>query len=234
MKTTHSRKRTLGLAICWLATACLADPGFKMVPMPMDTDGRFWIYRNGLAHPLMPFSPYGWMSDTTNLTSLIHVDLECADRPNTTFKTTRLPEKDRCIRVKLLWDDATWASIAFISGPDKPAWWGETNGGKYYNLTTLSKRKLIFYARGERGDEVIKPQLGALAGKPFGDSLSKPFIGEEIKLTRDWTRHEVDLSVVPAAELARVCNGFGVIAERSSQPDSTAQTIFYLDDIYFE
>lgn len=237
MKTTqpHKTKIALGLAIFSLAAACFADPGLKVVPMSMDTDGRFWVYRNGLTQPMMPFSPYGWMSDSTNLSELIHVDLECAERPNTVFKSTGSPEKERCIRIKLKWDaDSTWASIAFISGPDKPAWWGDTNKGRYYNLSTLGKKKLVFYARGEQGDEVIKVQLGALSGKPYGDSLSQPFISEEFKLTKDWTRHEVDVGTLSATQLAHVCNGFGVIAERASQSNSAQQTIFYLDDVYFE
>ena len=234
MKTTKTCKLALGLAIYSLVSACLADPGFKVVPMATDTDGRFWVYRNGRAEPMMPFSPYGWMSDTTNLTGLFNVDIECRDNPNTVFKSTGIAEKERCIRIKVSWDDATWGSVAFISGPDKPAWWGDTNKGRYYNLSTLTKKKLTFYSRGEKGDEVIKIQIGALAGKPFGDSLSKPFVSDEVKLTKDWTRHEVDLSGLPPAELARVCNGFGVLVERASQPGSVTQTIFYLDDIYFE
>ena len=235
MKKTQSCKLALGFVICSLAAACFADPGFKVVPMATDTDGRFWVYRNGLTQPMMPFTPYGWMSDSTNLTGLINVDIECRERPNTVFKSTGIPEKERCIRIKVTWDvDATWASIAFISGPDKPAWWGDTNKGKYYNLSTLAKKKLTFYARGEHGDEVIKTQIGALSGKPFGDSLAKPFVSDEVKLTKDWTRHEVDLSALPAAELAHVCNGFGVLVERASQTGSPTETIIYIDDVYFE
>jgi hypothetical protein len=133
------------------------------------------------------------------------------------------------------WAEATWASIAFISGTDKPPWWGETNsGGKYFNLGALPQKKLIFYARGSRDGDVIKAQIGALGDKPFGDSLAKPIISEDLKLTQEWKRFEIDLKPVPASDLAGICNGFGVLLELGSQSGSPAETQVYLDDIYFE
>jgi len=174
------------------------------------------------------------MSDVTNLTHLIQIELDCRDRPNAVSKPPNASEKERCIRMKVTWDEATWASVAFISGPDKPPWWGETNRGRYFNLSGLAKKKLVFHARGERGGECIKIQIGTLGDRPFGDSLQKPIVGEELKLTQDWVRHEVDLKDAPGSELSRICNGFGVIAERACQPGSPTETQFYLDDIYYE
>ncbi len=213
----------------WLRAADL-----KIRPLTLDLEGRFWVYRNGPAQPLMPYSPYAWMSDSTNLSSLIHMDLECRDHPNMVFRTPSASEPERCIRVVLNWDDATWASVAFISGPDRPAWWGDSNSGRYYNLNGLVKKKLVFYARGEHGDEVIKAQLGTLAGKPFGDSLKQPIVSDEIKLTQDWMRHEIDLGSEPSAELSRICCGFGFLVERSAQSGTVTNTTFYIDDVYFE
>jgi hypothetical protein len=201
----------------------------------IDTQGRFWIYRNGPTQPRMPFSPYGWMSDVTNnLSQLIHVDLEHRERPNTTFRVAGQAEKENCIKVKITWNDAGWAGIAFISGPDKPPWWGDSNRGRYFNLNSLPKKKLVFYARGERGGEVIKVQLGVLAGKPFGDSLQKPIMSEDLTLTAEWTKQEVDIKGVPSAELARICNGFGIVVDQASQPGPGTETQFYLDDVYYE
>ena len=200
----------------------------------LDAEGRFWVYRNGLAHPPMPFAPYGWMSDTTNLAQLIKIDLACADNPNQVIKAPGTSEKENCINVKITWGDATWASVAFISGPDKPPWWGDSNRGRYYNLAGLSKKKLVFYARGGSGGETIKIQLGMLGDKPFGDSMHKPLVGDDIVLTQDWTRHEIDLKDISSAELGHICNGFGFVVERNSQAGASAETVFYLDDIYFE
>ncbi len=66
--------------------------------------------------------------------------------------------------------DATWVSVAFISGPAKPPWRGETNRGRYFNLSGLTKKKLVFYARGEHGGEAAQAQMAILGDRPFGDS----------------------------------------------------------------
>ena len=219
----------------WLPTAGLLEAADLQVRQPtLDAEGRFWVYRNGPAHPPLPFSPYGWMSDETNMSNLINIDLECLDHPNEMSGTAQSTEKQSCLRTKINWGDATWASIAFISGPDKPPWWGENNRGRHYDLSGLAQKKLVFFTRGEHGGEVIKVQLGILGNKPFGDSLQQPFISDEMTLTQEWVRHEIDLKSIPGSDLKHICNGFGVIVERSSQPGSPDETVFYLDDIYFE
>jgi hypothetical protein len=235
MKRFIMHQSILFLALFSLAVERIhAAPDLQVRQPSLDNDGRFWVYRNGPTHPPMPFSPYGWMSDATNLAQIFQVDLECRDHPNTVWKASGLPERDRCIRIKVSWGDAAWASIAFISGSDKPPWWGDTNTGKYFNLGSLPKKKLVFYARGERGGEAIKAQIGVLGDKPYGDSLPKPIVSEELKLTQEWVRHEIDLKDVPNSDLAHICNGFSVFAERASQTGSGTETQFYIDDVYFE
>lgn len=222
-------------AVCLLPLAAIsAQPELHVRPPTLDADGRFWVYRNGLAHPPMPFAPYGWMSDVSNLTDVVKLDLTCTDNPNRIMKTSGLSEKDSCIRAQITWGDATWASVAFISGSDNPPWWGDTATGRYYNLASLTKKKLIFFARGEHGGESIKVQVGILGDKPYGDSLHKPIVSEEIPLTQDWTRYEIDLQNVPANELEHICNGFGFTVARDNQNGSPNETVFYLDDIYYE
>lgn len=235
MRHPNAFQSVLTLAVLALAAGHLcAAPDLQIRPPVMDGEGRFWVYRNGPTQPRMPFLPYGWMSDTTNLTQLGQIDLESNDHPNTAIKTAGISEKEHCMRVKLVWGDATWASIAYISGPDKPAWWGETNRGRYYNLSVLPKKKLVFHLRGDHGGEIIKVQMGVLGDKPFGDSLTKPIVSAEIKLTQAWVRYEIDLKDVPNAELANICNGFGVNVEHDSQPGNPTETQFFIDDVYFE
>jgi hypothetical protein len=235
---TQKGKQTMAAFVMFTLTAglVLAASDLRIRTPTYDAYGRFWVYRNGPDHPHMPFLPYGWMSDatTTDLAQVIQVNLECQDRPNALLKNSTPAEKDYCIRAKISWGDATWASIAFISGPDKPAWWGETNTGSYFDLSSLPKKKLVFFARGERGGEIIQAQIGLLGGKPYGDSLAKPVVSEDLKLTQDWTRYEMDLSGVSSAELARICNGFGVIAQLAKQPGTPTETVFYIDDVFYE
>jgi hypothetical protein len=236
MKHRHANRFVLGLSLLALtASSVRSDPSAAQIHQPtLDSEGRFWVYRNGPLQPKMPFAPYGWESDGTNLSSIIHIDLDCRDHPSLAIKPPR-PERELCISLKVIWSEATWASVAFISGTDKPPWWGETNsGGKYYNLGALPLKRLVFYARGGRAGDVIKAQIGALGDKPFGDSLAKPLVTQELKLDLEWKRFEVDLKGVSATDLASICNGFGVVLELGSQPGSPAETQIYLDNIYFE
>jgi hypothetical protein len=236
MKTIKNKLPRLlpALAGLVLTIGCLHAADLDVRTPVLDEQGRFWVYRNGPTHPPMPFAPYGWMSDTTNLTHLLSVDLNCHDQPNTKVSSDPSTEVERCIDMRINWADATWASVAFISGPSKPPWWGETRRGRYFNLSDLPHKKLVFYARGKRGGEVIQAQFGALGAKPFGDSLPSPITSEELKLTSDWVRYEIIMKDIPAAGLAHICNGFGVVAERASQTGAADETEFYLDDIYFE
>ncbi len=223
-----------------LAAGSLFAADLRVRQPVLDAEGRFWVYRNGLAHPPMPFSPYGWMSDiTNNLSSLIKIDLDCTDQPNQDQPTqgTATPASDErqcCIRTTINWGDATWASVAYIPGPDQPPWWGENDSGRHYDLSALPKKKLVFFVRGDHGGGTIKIQFGLLGNKPYGDSLHKPVSTEEITLTRNWVRHELDLSSIAPAEMAHICNGFGVNVERNNQPGGADATVFYLDDVYFE
>jgi hypothetical protein len=241
MKTKNTALFIVAIGACVLAAGYIwaapdAAPELRVRPPLFDAEGHFWVYRNGPMHPHMPFLPYGWMSDSTatNLNQLIKVDLECRDHPNTIIKGATASETDYCIRIKFTWQDATWCSVAFISGPDKPPWWGENNIGRYYNLSSLPKKKLIFFARGEHGGESIQAQIGVLGQKPFGDSLPKPLLSEELKLTQDWARYEIDLNQIKASDLAHICNGFGVIAQLASQPGTPTETVVYIDDVYYE
>ncbi len=235
IKNLGARWCSFAFAFFALSIANLSSAADLDVRQPvLDSQGRFWVYRNGLTRPPMPFAPYGWMSDATNLTQLIKIDLNWREHPNTDSKNPAAGEPEECIRLTVSWKDSTWVSVAFISGPAKPPWWGESNQGRYFNLSSLSKKKLVFYARGETGGETIQAQLGILGDKPFGDSLHTPVLSGEIKLTKDWERHEIDLKDVPPGDLSHICSGFGVIIERASQPGSPAETLIYLDDIYFE
>jgi len=220
-------------ALCCLATGSLLAAELHGEPPPLDKAGRFWVYRDGTANPRMPFSPYGWMSDAAP-SDVIQLDLECHDSPHVLDATTAANGDNTCLRLTVNWTNATWAAVSFISGPDKPAWWGNTNGGTYYDLRKLHRKKLIAYLRGDKGGERVTVKLGILAQRPFGDSLAKPIASDLLELSTSWQRYELDLSAEPPEELSHICNGFGILLERSSQPGESTRTRIYLDNIYFE
>ena len=233
MKTTMLQYIAAG-TLCLLTAAPLLGADLKVRTPSLDADGRFWVYRNGPVHPPMPFAPYGYMSDITNMTGLVKVDLECTEHPNQTGSDQSSAETQTCIQMKVNWGDASWVGVAFISGPDTPPWWGENERGRHYDLSGLQKKKLVFYARGERGGEVLKVQFGMLGDKPYGDSTHQAIGSDDITLTPDWTRYQIDLKDVAPAELSHICNGFGVNLQRADQSGSQDSTVIYLDDIYFE
>jgi len=232
MKYTNPWIAAAATLVC-AASILSAAPSPQVQRPRLDGGGRFWVYRNGPTEPRMPFAPYGWMSDASNATRVIKMDLQCPDDPCTAIQPPT-PERPFCIRVTIDWDDATWAGVAFISGPSDPPWWGDTRAGWHFDLSALPKKKLVFYARGAKGGEVIKVNIGGLGDKPYGDSLINPITSQGLKLTPDWTRFELDLNSVPPSELTNICNGFSVLAKQASQPGAPAETQFYLDNIYFE
>jgi hypothetical protein len=224
----------LVILLCGILSAW--ESGLRIFPPRLDPAGRFWIYRNDPNRPAMPFRPYGWMSDGP-ADKVISLDLECSSNPHLEAGQDVPSKDDVCMHVEMQWNLAVWAAIAFISGPDTPApgWWGDDKRGWYYDLRGLKKKKLVFWARGEKGGEVIEVQMGILGKKkPFGDSVSKPFSGELPSLTKDWTRFEIDFSGIPVSELERVCSGFVIRAEWFNQPEPSLATRFYIDDVYLE
>jgi hypothetical protein len=99
--------------------------------------------------------------------------------------------------------------------------WGERPGG--WNLT--GAKTLTFWARGEKGGEVVSFEYGLLgADKPFGDTGRDKL--EKIQLSKDWTRNEMDLK---GTNLSRIKTGFAWVVAGSGAP-----VTFYLDDIRFE
>ncbi|MGV3723510.1 MAG: glycoside hydrolase family 2 TIM barrel-domain containing protein [Actinomycetota bacterium] len=99
--------------------------------------------------------------------------------------------------------------------------WGERPGG--WNLN--GAKMLTFWARGDKGGEVVSFEYGLLgADKPFGDTGRGKL--EKIQLSKDWTRYEMDLK---GKNLSRIKTGFAWVVAGAGAP-----VTFYLDDIRFE
>ncbi|MDD4879770.1 MAG: hypothetical protein PHR22_04895, partial [Candidatus Omnitrophica bacterium] len=114
---------------------------------------------------------------------------------------------------------AGWAGI-FWQNPANN--WGTRQGG--FDLT--GAKKLTFWARGERGGEVLaEVKVGGITGE-YADSDSVS-IGP-ITLTRDWKEYTIDLV---GKDLTYISGGFCWSASAAENPNGF--TIF-LDDIYYE
>jgi hypothetical protein len=114
-----------------------------------------------------------------------------------------------------------WAGIYWLNPADN---WGDRKGG--YNLT--GAKKLVFWARGEKGGEKIAEfRLGGVGqGREYPDSDTAS-IGPVI-LSKQWKKYEIDLR---GKDLSYISGGFAWTANVDDNPSSC---MFYLDDILYE
>ena len=114
-----------------------------------------------------------------------------------------------------------WAGIYWLNPPDN---WGDKKGG--YNL--VGAKKLVFWAKGEKGGEQIAEfKIGGVGvNREYPDSDTAT-IGPVI-LTKEWKKYSIDLR---DKDLANISGGFAWAANVDNNPDSC---VFFLDDIHFE
>src|SRR6185295_16284279 len=112
-----------------------------------------------------------------------------------------------------------WAGVYWVFPGSN---WGTRKGG--YDLS--GAHKLSFWARGEKGGEVIQEfKIGGIAGK-FRDSDTAG-IGP-IELSTEWKRYEIELEGV---DLSYISGGFCWSTNLDRNKDGCT---FYLDDIVYE
>ncbi len=111
-----------------------------------------------------------------------------------------------------------WGGVAWQSPAND---WGDLDGG--FNLTGATV--LEFWARGQRGGEVVNFGFGLLgADKAYPDTTRGELTN--LQLTDQWQRYEI---VIPqGADLRRIKTGFYWTLAGQGQP-----VTFYLDDIAF-
>jgi len=100
--------------------------------------------------------------------------------------------------------------------------WGSKKAG--FDLT--GAKKLTFWARGEKGGEIVSEfKIGGITGE-FSDTDSAG-IGPAM-LTQEWKQYEIDLE---GKDLSHIIGGFCLSANSDDNPDGF---IIYLDDIKYE
>ncbi|HJT33283.1 MAG TPA: glycoside hydrolase family 2 TIM barrel-domain containing protein [Pirellulales bacterium] len=151
-----------------------------------------------------PFVPTGWMGDTKH----ISLTEDCATQPH---------GGRTCLRAEFKAADG-WGGVVW----QHPAGnWGDKPGG--WNLG--GAKRLTFWARGERGDEVVSIQFGLLgADKRYHDSGK----GEipKARLSNEWQQFTIDVS---QCDLSRIITGFAWVVAGQGKP-----VVFYLDDVRYE
>jgi hypothetical protein len=176
--------------------APITIPSGKVVKVP------FAVYEEGGV--AMAYAPTGWMGNT----KAMKLDLQCMTTPHAGKTCARMDytEKDG-------WGGIVWQS------PENN--WGNKPGG--YNVT--GAKKLTFWARGEKGDEIVKFGVGLVShDKPFYDTAQSAL--DNVRLTPQWKQYTIDLT---GKDLTRIVSGFYCTIAGHGTPIT-----FYFDDIRFE
>jgi hypothetical protein len=156
------------------------------------------------------FIPSGWMGDYGDM------------RYNPNWKKN-VHSRKSCIRIQYTAESSQgngWSGI-YWQNPENN-WGMRPNSG--FDLSEAEE--LTFWARGEKGGEVIREfKIGGISGAyPDTDSVS---IGP-ITLTQEWKEYTIDLEDM---DLTYIIGGFCWVA---SSMDNPGGMVFYLDDIVYE
>ncbi|HVO33388.1 MAG TPA: hypothetical protein VMU17_05680 [Elusimicrobiota bacterium] len=167
----------------------------------------FYVYQ-GFHSRENHFIPSGWMGDYRDLRFDDHYMDPQVHRPVIRVSYAAMAAQQN-----------GWAGIYWQHPANN---WGGKPGG--FNLN--GAKRVIFMARGDKGDEVIDQfKIGGIAGD-FADSGSAA-IGP-ITLTKDWKQYEISLD---GQELSSISGGFCWTVTRDANPGGAS---FELDDIRFE
>ncbi len=155
------------------------------------------------------YIPAGWMGDYSD----IKFNDSWMENPHS--GTT-------CVRVEYTMKRSQGAGWIGVYWQNPANNWGSKRAG--FDLTGATK--LTFWARGDKGGEIISEfKMGGITGE-FSDSASAG-IGPAV-LAQEWKKFEIDLK---GQDLSHIIGGFCCSASADDNPNGL---IFYLDDIRYE
>ncbi|MFH1692512.1 MAG: hypothetical protein ABIC68_08135 [Candidatus Omnitrophota bacterium] len=208
-KTMKTIERPFVLLLAVLFSCLFISASGAQETVLQEQDMPFYVYYD-TGSSRNHFYPSGWMGDWG--------EIKFNDDCRTGFHGGH-----SCIRVTYFakgFNGAGWVGI-YWQDPLKN--WGTVEGG--YNLGKA--RRLSFYARGERGGEVISEfKVGGITGD-YPDSGTAS-IGPVV-LTDQWQQYTIDLS---DTELSHISGGFCWSTSRDA--NSGQPITFFLDDIRYE
>jgi len=199
-------KRT-AIFVCFLAvtiswTVCYAGP-------ILITQKKFILYDERPKGNINGYFPYGFMGDA----SAIGYQYNSKDNPYSGLSCQKwmYTVKDT--------ESFGWAGVYWQNPASN---WGDVDGG--FNLSNFTR--LTFWARGEKGGEVVSFKIGGIRGTKYADStlVELPYV----TLTKDWKQYVINLG---GQDLSRIIGGFCWVVERDKNQSGCT---FYLDDIQYE
>jgi hypothetical protein len=193
-------------------------PRYGKIRDPKLDQGDF-IFILDQAPPFKPFPlssayyPSGWMGD--NARSQLNVSKQDATIDGKNFVGTRIEYKR---------GDKGWAGI-YWQHPDGN--WGDRIG-----LSLVGAKQISFYAKGERGGEIVEFISGGISseGKPYQDRFRKST--GEVVLKSTWTKYVIDLSDLKDAQLLSVIGAFCWVG--SGGFDKDGRLVTYIADLKVE
>lgn len=196
--------------VCGFVCACAKQQSAginKIIDEKFDFE-PFYVY-DDFASQNIHYLPTGWMGDVADL----KMDMVCTSikyRGNYCIKMTYNPTQNSMKQ----WVGVYWQNPANN--------WGDKKGG--YNLT--GARRIVFYAKGERGNEVLSEvKIGGISGV-FPDT-DVAWI-KNIRLTNEWKEYKINLS---ESDLSSIAGGFCVVVSKKDNPNGC---VVYLDEIRYE
>jgi hypothetical protein len=155
------------------------------------------------------FTPTGWMGDYGDM----KLSTKCFITPK---------KGSTCIKIFYSAKKSQGAGWAGIYWQEPANNWGDVDKG--LNLT--GAKKLTFYARGDRGGEIIEVfKVGGIKGI-YPDTTDVSF--GPIMLTKKWKKFTIKLK---NKDLTRISGGFGWVTSAETNPDGM---VFYLDEIQYQ
>jgi hypothetical protein len=157
------------------------------------------------------YTPSGFMGDTAHITLNAQWTTNCQVGPSCMkfqYKPENLP------------GEPVWAGVYWQSPPGN---WGDQPGKKIEGAS-----KLVFWARGENGGELVSFKVGGTRGKKYEDSLEVAMDPSPVQLTSHWQQYEIDLK---KPDTSSVIGAFSWSTTRDGNPKGAT---FYLDGIRME
>lgn len=155
------------------------------------------------------YIPSGWMGDTGD----IKMNDACADNPHAGTGSIQFIYNAKKAQGQ------GWAGVYWQSPPMN---WGNKKGG--FDLTGMTK--LTFWARGEKGGEVLqKVMVGGIKGT-YPDTVAVDM--GPVELTNTWKQYTINLA---GKDVSYVNGGFAWTISADLNPNGAT---FYIDDIKFE
>jgi len=191
-----------------LIVICFLAPAFAQ-EKPVDKPNKeFGVYKDKNAKE-NHYIPSGWMGDYGDI-KLNDQCMENLHSGTTAIQFVYSGKKSQ---------SQGWAGVYWQNPANN---WGSKKGG--FDLTGMTK--LIFWARGAKGGEVIqKFFVGGIKGT-YPDSANVEF--GPVELTDTWKEYSINLS---GKDLSYISGGFGWVSTADLNPEGAT---FYLDDIKFE